>query len=145
MARETGEVFLFLLDLAHPSMETMHFVNDKVDLVVGLVTYTAFPFDVVLPDDREDEITRIQLAIDNIDLHVVEAVRSIDTPATVTLSLVRAAEPTVLLAGPVNCSLRNVVVNELTVSGDLAPWEDMMNEPYPKDVFDPARFPALFR
>jgi len=144
MAQETGEVFLFLIDLSHPDLVTMRFVNNQVDVISGGNTYMAFPFELTIPDDREDEITRVQLAIDNIDRRVVEAIRSIDTPALFTLRVIRATEPDVAVAGPYTCTLRNVSYNALTVTGDLSPFEDMMNEPFPQHAFTPATAPGLF-
>ena len=144
MANETGEVFLFLIALAHPEMVTMYFVNNTVDIVSNGTTYTAYPFDLTLPDDREDTITGLQLTIDNVDRRIVQAVRSIDTPATFTLSVIRAAEPNVVVAGPVSCTLRNVSYTALTVSGDLAPHENVTDEPYPQHTFTPATAPGLF-
>jgi hypothetical protein len=144
MRSETGDVFLYLLALSHPTMDTMYFVNNTVAIISDGVSYMAFPFDLNIPDDREDEITRIQLAIDNIDLRIVTAVRSIDTPAVFTLSIIRAAEPDVLIAGPFACTLRNVSYDALVVSGDLWPFEDISNEPYPQHAITPANFPGLF-
>jgi Domain of unknown function (DUF1833) len=143
-AAQTGEVFLFLLKLSHEDMVPMYFVNNTVDVVSNGETYMAFPFDVTPPDDREDTITRIQLVIDNVDRRIVTAVRSIDTPATFTLSIIRAAEPNVLIAGPFECKLRNVTYGALTVSGDLAPWENVMDEPFPQHAYTPATAPGLF-
>jgi Domain of unknown function (DUF1833) len=143
-ANETGEVFLFLVALSHPDMVTMFFVNNQVDIISNGESYLAFPFELTLPDDREDVITRIQLQIDNVDRRVVEAVRSIDTPATVTVSVIRAAEPNVLVAGPIDCVLRNVSYNALTVSGDLAPHENILDEPFPQHSCTPATTPGVF-
>jgi Domain of unknown function (DUF1833) len=144
LAQETGEVFLRLIDIAHPSIATMHFVDNRVDIVSNGITYQAFAFDLQIPDERDDEITRIQLAIDNVDLRVVEAVRSIDSPATFTIQIIRAAEPNVAVAGPYTCTLRNVTYNELTVGGELWPYEDITNEPFPAAAFTPNLFPALY-
>lgn len=144
LASQTGEVFLYLLALSHPQMVTMYFVNNTVDIVSNGNTYMAFPFDLTLPDDREDTITRIHLVIDNIDRRIVAAVRSIDTPATFTISVIRAAEPNVLIAGPVSCTLRNVTYGAMTVEGDLAPWENILDEPVPQHTYTPATAPGLF-
>jgi hypothetical protein len=143
-AAQTGEVFLFLLKLSHEDMVPMYFVNNPVDVVSNGETYMAFPFDLTLPDDREDTITRIQLVIDNVDRRIVTAVRSIDTPAMFTISVIRAAEPNVLVAGPTSCTLRNVTYGALTVSGDLAPHENVMDEPTPQHTYTPATAPGLF-
>jgi len=144
MAEETGEVFLFILTLSHPSMPTMYFVNNPVPIVSNGEVYTPYHFDLALPDDTVDEIPRIQLMIDNIDQRVVQAVRSIDTPAEFTLTLIRAAEPNVAVAGPFSCTLRNVSYTSLTVSGDLWPYEDVMSERFPQHDYTPANFRGLF-
>jgi hypothetical protein len=125
-------------------MVKMFFVNNQVDVISNGETYLAFPFELTLPDDREDVITRIQLQIDNVDRRVVEAVRSIDTPATVTISVIRAAEPNVLVAGPIECVLRNVSYSALVVTGDLAPHENILDEPFPQHSYTPAHFRSLF-
>ena len=144
MAQETGEVFLFLVALSHPSMITMRFVNNQVDIVSAGETYMAFPFDLTIPDDSADELPRVQLAIDNVDRRIVEAVRTIFSPATLTLKVIRAAEPDVAVAGPYVCALRNVGYNAMTVTGDLWPFEDVNNEIFPQHAFDPAHFTGLF-
>jgi hypothetical protein len=144
MGEETTDVFLFLLALTHPELDTLYFVNDTRPCVSNGVTYMAFPFDLTLPDDREDQITSIRLTINNIDRRIVEAVRRVDTPAVFVLSLIRAAEPDVVIAGPFDCTLRNVSYNAQTVSGDITPMEPILNEPYPQHLFDPSHFPALF-
>lgn len=144
MAQETGEVFLFLLALSHTAIPTLRFVNNTVDIISNGETYMAFPFDLTIPDDTADEIARVQLTIDNVDRRIVEAVRQIDTPAIFTLSVIRAAEPNVAVAGPYRCTLRNVGYTALSVTGDLHPFEDIQAEIFPQHSFDPANFPGLF-
>lgn len=144
MAQQTGEVFLFLLALSHPDMATLYFVNNQVAITSNAQVYEPFPFELAIPDDREDEITRIQLMIDNIDRRIVEAVRSITTPAIFTLTVIRAAEPDVAIAGPYSCTLRNVTYDALVVAGDLHPHENILDEPYPQHVFSPSLFQGLF-
>jgi len=143
-AAETGEVFLFLVALAHPDMLTMFFVNNWTPIISNGDTYEPFPFDLTIPDDREDTITRISLQIDHVDRRIVQALRNIDTPATFTISVIRAAEPDVLIAGPYDCTLRNVSWSALTVSGDLSPLENILDEPFPCHVQNPASVPGLF-
>lgn len=144
-AQETSEVFLLLLALSHPTMTTMYFVNNTVDIISNAQTYRAFPFDVQIPDDSDDPVSRVHLSINNVNREIVFAVRSIATPAVFTLSMIRAAEPNVMIAGPFVCTLRNVTYNAQTVEGDLAPYEDILNEPFPVGIFSPGLFPGLFQ
>lgn len=143
-AQETDDVFLILVALTHETMSPQYFVNNTTDIVSQGIHYQAFPVDVLLPDDRDDEISRVRLTIDNIDRRVVEAVRSISSPARITISVIRAAEPDVIIDGPIACILRNVSIDALVISGDLWPHDDIQNEPIPQHAFTPANFPGMF-
>ena len=143
-AQETGEVLLYLLALSHPTMVTpMYFVNNTEAIVSGGISYQAYPFDVMIPDDTE-EISTIKLTIDNIDRRIVEAIRRIDAPAKFTLSMIMASEPDTLLVPPIPCTLQNVSYTAQVVTGDIAPYEDIINAIFPLHNFDPARFPGVF-
>lgn len=144
-AQETGEAFFYLIDISHPDIVTKRFVNNKSEIIAHGETYTPYAFDITIPDEDEGAIQRVRLRIDNIDREIVLAVRQISTPATFTIRVIREAEPNVDIAGPYDCTLRNVSYDALFVSGDLWPFEDISLEPYPQHVFDPAHFPALFR
>jgi hypothetical protein len=144
-ASATDQVILVLLTMAHPSLaSTQRFVNNWTNVVSRGETFVAFPFDVTLPDDRDDEIVRIRLVIDNVDRAITAAIRSITSPPTFSLEVVRAAAPDTVEAGPFSCTLRNVQYDALTVSGDLT-FEDILDEPYPQWAFTPAHFPGLFK
>ena len=49
-AQETGEVFLLLLVISHPSLPApIRVVNNSEDVVSGGFTYQRFPFELALP------------------------------------------------------------------------------------------------
>lgn len=144
-AQQTGEVFVVLLELEHPSFAGIIRVcsNDR-PVVSNGYTYVPFPFEIVLPDDSEDGVSRVTLRIDNVDRRIVSEVRDVTSGAiSVRLFVVLASTPDVREVGPLLFTLRDVEYNATTVEGTLL-HEDVLNESFPRDSFTPARFPGLF-
>lgn len=143
-AQETEQVYLVLLEIAHSSLGTpIRVVNNYADVVSNGVTYSAFPFEISLPDDTDEKMPNVMLSIDNVDRVIVNAIRSITGPPTITISVVLASSPSTIEAGPYSMTLREASYDAATVTGSLA-VEDMLNEPYPSDLMTPANFPGLF-
>lgn len=144
-AQQTGEVFVVLLELEHPSFAGVIRVcaNDR-PIVSGGYTYVPFPFEVVLPDDTEEGVPRVTLRIDNVDRRIVSEIRDVTSGTIlVRLAVVLASSPDVREVGPLTFTLRDVEYNATTVEGTLL-FEDVLNESFPADSFTPARFPGLF-
>jgi len=143
-SERTNEVFLVLLSIAHADLvETIRVVNNTENITSSGVEYTAFPFTLSLPDDIEDQLPAVTLSIDNVDRSIVEAVRTINSPATVSLSVVLASDPDTVEIGPITLTMRQVEYDQLTVSGTLQP-ADLLSEPFPQGRFSPNRYPGLF-
>ena len=145
-AQETGEIFLMCVTISHPSLPTpLYFVNNTEDIERLGVTYYGWPFEVALPDEREDALPMPQLRIDNVDRRIMEGIRALTTPPTVTLEVVLASALDALQpeAGPATFSLRNLEYDALTITGTLSP-EDVLNEPAMQYSFTPDLFPGLF-
>jgi hypothetical protein len=143
-ARETGEAFLVLLEINHPDISPpVRLSSDAVNTESGGETYTAYPFDLTLPDDQEGASTRARITIDNVHRDLVEAIRLIRTPPTVTIRIVLGSTPDTVEAEFTGFQLTNVGYDVLTIEGDLT-VEQFMSEPYPGDSFLPSLFPALF-
>lgn len=142
-APETEEVFLVLLDIDYGTPPIIRVVNNLTDITSNGNVYTAFPFDIVLPDDTDDKDYVARLTIDNVSREITQSLRQISEPPTITISVIRAADPdTIELALP-NFTMRNVSWDELSITADLS-VESLISEPYPHILFEPVRFPALF-
>lgn len=140
----TDEAFLVLLELDHPDLsEPIRVTSDGVDTESGGNTYISYRFDIRLPSDPSEGVTRGKLTIDNVDRQIVEAVRSINSPLSVKIMVVLASSPDTVEAEFSGFELRNVVCDALQVTGDLS-VEYFTSEPFPGDLFLPATFPALF-
>ena len=143
-AQESGEVLLYLIDLAHDTIPTLYFVKNNELIVHQGNEYVPFPFDLTMPDDTADTISRINLSIDNVDRQIVAAIRSISTPPIITLRFVLASEPNTLLGKAIPCTLRSTVATAGTVTGELWPVKNIADEPYPQHMITPALFPGVF-
>tara|TARA_B100000686_G_scaffold55286_1_gene59574 strand:+ start:4163 stop:4636 length:474 start_codon:yes stop_codon:yes gene_type:complete len=143
-AQETGVVFVMLLTLDHESLsEPIRVCSDSKQLTSRGNVFIAYPFEVVLPEDREDATLRAQLVIDNIGREVMLALKKMTTAARVTIEIVRTDAPDRVEAAFPDFRLTNVKYNALTIKGDLM-LEDFTAEPYPHLSFTPSSFPALF-
>ena len=84
-----------------------------------------------------------QLTIDNVDRSIVQAVRTISGPATVSAKIVLASNPDYTEAGPWDFSLRNVTYNRQQVSGQLI-YSMNLHDYVSVMRFDTINFPGLF-
>ena len=143
-APQTAAVFLHLLTIDHDDMPSpVRFVDNLTDIVSNGDTYTAFPFRAVLPADVDNELPQLDLIVDNVTRELVDEVRSIATPATVSIDVVIADDPYTIEAGPFLMEVVTAVYTatemKLTLTG-----ERLLNEPYPVGLFTPLLFPLLF-
>jgi hypothetical protein len=150
-APETSEVFLALLVVSHPTIVDgpLRFANNMEDVYStagGEATpqhYLACPFTITLPEETSDKLPEAQIAIDNVDQRIVEAVRTMQTPPTMTLYLVLASTPDIVEAGPFVFTLKSAQYNATQVTGILA-FTNILNEPFPWRIFNPADWPGVF-
>jgi hypothetical protein len=143
-AQETGEVFLMLVTISQDDLaDPLYFVNNTVDVTSRGNVYLGWPFQVALPDEREDALPTVQLQIDNVDRRIMEGVRLLSTPPSVVLEIVLADSPDTLERGPFTFRLVLVEYSALVITATLAP-EDVLNEPAMQYSFTPANFPGLF-
>lgn len=142
-AQTTDEVWLVLLTISHSTLATpIRVVNNNEDVVSRGNTYQWFPFDIELPGEDVDSPSRARLRIDNVDRTIVNTIRSITTPPTVTLEVILASAPDVVEVSFTGLSLREVDYDAQSVSGELV-FESIFTEPVTLTM-TPARFPGLF-
>jgi hypothetical protein len=143
-AQETILAWLIILEIDHADLGSpIRVVNNDVDIVSNGDTYSAFPFQVTLPDEREDRPPVVRLVIGNVDLQIVTAIRSITSAPTVDLSVVTSNDYDTLEVGPLSFSLKDISYDSLVVEGSLV-YEPILDEPYPSNRFIPSSFPGLF-
>lgn len=144
LAQETDQVFLACLVISHVDLATpIRLVNDAVNLARAAGTYLAFPFQFELPSQDESQLPAVRLLIDNVDRSIVQWIRTLSSPPTVTMDVVLASSPNTVEAGPFAMTLKSAPYDANQIQGELG-FEDVLNEPFPKDSFTPSAFPGLF-
>ena len=133
-----------LLDITHPDLAApLRFVNSRSDIVSNGNTYTAFPFEIVIPDEDGDNPQKAQLKIDNISREVYAAIWALDPSPTVSVSICLSSQPDVIEYRTGNLFLNQVTADEMYLIGDLSPLQ-YSRETFPGAVVNPARFPGLW-
>ncbi len=134
---------LVLLTISHISLsEDIRVANNKVAVTSNGLEYIAFPFDIQLPDSKEDSQPTAKLTICNVSREIGQAIRLITTPPSITITIVRQDTPDIVEAQFVGLRLNNVKYNAMTVSGDLT-FEDLTREEYPSLKFSPSIFKGI--
>jgi len=139
-AQQTDEVALVILAIAHSDLAaTIRVVNNTENVTSGGDEYLAAGFDIKLPNDDG----RTTISVCNIDRIMVNAIRSISSRPTVTMSVILASDPDTIEVGPYVMELSEVTFDAFTVTGTLT-FDDFLDEPFPGDKFTPGQFPGLF-
>lgn len=142
-ARETGEAWLILLTITHPTLSPpLRFVNNLQSVTSRGNVFIAFPFEIELPEQDADTPGEARIVIDNIDRQIVETIRQITSPPEVLIEIVLASQPSTVEAAFDGLVLRNVQYDAYTVKGTLR-FEDIMTEPVSLQM-TPSRFPGMF-
>ncbi len=142
-AQETGEVWLVLLTIGHASLaQPIRVVNNTENIVSRGAVFLAFPFEIVLPGEDPDGITRASLRFDNVERTAIGVIRGLDSPPTVTLEVVLASNPSTVEIAFEGLTLRNVTYDALQIEGELY-FESIFTEPITLTM-TPSRFPGLF-
>ncbi|MGE0256924.1 MAG: DUF1833 family protein [Alphaproteobacteria bacterium] len=145
-ASQTGEAFILLVTIDHPSLATpLRVTSDGVATVSNGETFERYPFRVELVEDSEDALPRMRLSIDNVDREIVQALRDAGSEApTVTVQLVLGSDPDTIEAEFPDFRLGQGDWDVTTVDGELT-LDDLTALPYPFLTYTPSRFPGLFR
>ena len=144
-AQQTDQVFLVILEINHSSLaQPIRVVNNTQDVTSNGNAYIGFPFDIELPGDFEEALPTVNLTICNVDRQIVQAIRTLTGPPTITMSVILASQPDSLQAGPYVMTLREASYDAMAVSGSIM-TEDVLNEAYPGDSFTPGIAPGLFK
>lgn len=144
-ANETPQAWLWLLSIYTPEVEggVIRIVNNMQNVVSRGMTFTAYPFRVVLPSDSEENQPGLQLQIDNVELMLVTLLRQMLVPPTCVLELIamtRADSPEFAVQDLV---LRTVEWDSKVVTFNLT-HEDVMHAKFPAHTYNPEEFPGIF-
>lgn len=154
----TGEVFAVLLTIEHASLATPVLITDAGDDIIyasdlldtaGNIaaltgTYVNLPIEIIPPGQTDEEQTGT-IRVPNIDQSIGEMIEAINSPATVTITVVLMSDTSVIVGGPHRLlELANVRGDALVVEGSVT-RPSLTVEPYPKDWMRQSVFRAAFR
>jgi hypothetical protein len=148
---ETDVVPLALLTISHPSLgEPIRLCSDAAsetganNITRGGELFVAYPFDLVLPTDLDDQPPRARLTVDNIAREIVQLARVANPAPTVLMEIINAAAPDEQGAvfGPFRFGAPEY--DDYTVTTDLV-IDDHSLDAYPHKRYTAEHFPALFR
>ncbi len=151
LAQETGEVFIMLATLTHPSLpQPIRVCSDITPIISNGVYFFGFRFDIQFPDDKASGLQTAQAMIDNVDPSIGEALETIASASYpgqtgamyLKVEFVRAALPDLVEITWDFLRMRNVKVDDTSVSGVLT-YEDIVNEPIACFV-TPSTYPGVF-
>lgn len=151
MAQSTSKVWLFLLKVYKTGTDAFEyrFVNNQADVIgPGGQTYTAYPFLITLPQDREDRPPEVSLTIDNIGSFgrtLGQTIASMTAPAPikVDVSIVLSDTAATLEAGPFTFTVREITYDDMVLSASLT-YEAIFDEAFPCHTMTPHYFPGIY-
>jgi hypothetical protein len=146
LAQQTGEAWLFLLDVIHtPSSTHLRWVNDTQDLVHGGNTYKSYPFDLQMTLDDEEHMPSVAMVLDNVDRPLMTLIRTSTTAPEFEIRIVLASQPDTVEVEVVGLTLLEVTYDVYGLYGTLYP-DDLLSTRYPRDVISIAGgYQGLFR
>lgn len=146
LAQTTDEVFVACLKIEHPSFVApvrLAYNTQALNRADGI--YYPYGFDLSLPDQREDQLPSVKVTVDNVDLTINEAIRTVTGKPTVTLDVVLASQPDVIEQGPFVFSLQDAQADSQTITGTLGFETDIFTQQAPGQNYLPTNSPGLFQ
>lgn len=145
MAQATSEVMLAFLKIEHADLpDDIRLVMNTEPITRADGVYVPWHFDAPFPDEAENETPRTTITVDNVDMEINDAIRSLAGEPTVTLFGALASSPDEIEAGPWVFQLKNVVADEQTIQGELGVEDDIFGQQFPGQNYSPANSPGLY-
>jgi hypothetical protein len=144
VSQNTSEVFLFLLTLSHPDLETpIRVVNNTENISSNERLYTAFPFNLVLPQDDGESLPQVVISLSNVTLEFIDQIRGLTGALDVRLDVVLASSPNTIEMSidGMKTSIINYDAQNIQATCQI---EDVLNMSFPSEIYLPSNFPGLF-
>lgn len=145
LSRETEKVFVCLMKIEHPDIDTIRICSDTAQVVRSDGTYLPYPFELILPHESETEIPRASVRLDNVSREIAHKLVAIQGKPKVTFMLVLADSPETVEYGPCEFRLADANWDHMVIGATLALYEDVFNQQVPSQTYLPSNSPGLFR
>jgi len=142
-ATTSPDVFLALLTITISPTETWRLVGDTQDRTSRGMVFTAWPFEVVLPDDAETMPSSIKVRLDNVDPRLWALPRQAGTMPSVKLEVILAREPDAVLLTVDGLKMRAATATTPLIEAELF-LDSIWQLGYPAHDYTAAEYPGLF-
>lgn len=140
-----GEAPRYLLEITHADLVTpIRIVDDTDDLVHQGDTFTAYAFDIVIPDDTAGKLSRARLVIDNIGRELtqwLEASAGGQGAQARIIQVLRSAPDVV--EWEMTLDFSNLAIDLLKCTWELG-YEDLLGQQAIALTYRPDTAPGLF-
>lgn len=142
--QESGDPFLTLLTLDHPSLtEPVRLVNNTENFVSRGETYLALPFSLALPPDDGESSREISLEMDNISLDLIGIIRSITDVIDVKIEMVLASLPNEVQYEVEELKIRSISYDASKITATLY-LDNFLQTELSSEKYTPITHPGLF-
>jgi len=144
LSHETDKTWALIMKIDHADLGSpilLALSDDPITSNGDLYQPAAFRVD--WPQDHANDAPRVRVAVENTNLDMVVAVRTITSAPSFTMSVVLKSSPDDIQAQAANMTLKNPTWDANWVAGELS-YEDIFNAQVGR-TFVPAVFPALFK
>lgn len=120
---EIDAAFIQLLEISHsyPGLTSpLRIARNTVDITHNGYIYTGYQFQMAgSVDERENEIPKLQLIVDNTEQLLTPIVRALTAPADITYKVIVSSQPNHVQIGPIAFKLRAVKGDAMVLACDL--------------------------
>lgn len=149
-ALTTDEVFIELMEIYHPDLETtLRFANSNKDVVIvdedgeqGGDVYQAWSFKPIWPDSAENRPSQASVGLDNTSTKITAVLRDLKVRPSVTFRLVRAKATSIVEQEWGNLEIYKTAYDAGLVTLTLG-MMDLTKEPAAQVRFTPNAFKSL--
>lgn len=145
LATTPDDPFLILLEITHPDLPVpIRVVNNTVDIVSNGNDFLAIPFDITLPDSKDQQVPKARLSVDNIGRELTQWLEFSrgGKGAKCRIMQVLASDPDTIELD-ITMDLTGLSVNNSTVDGELG-FQDTLNQSAVAVRYEPKTAPGLW-
>lgn len=151
LARETSAMVLTLLDITHPEMDEDIRIVNNIEGVWSLGHwYTPVGFDCILPEERDGTPRAAKISIDNTTQWFTPILRQMQSAFDCTIKIALGDPSKLPMQVFNNIEIEYMPMQLIAVQWDdttavfTLSYENLANEQWPPQSFNPFDFPGLF-
>jgi hypothetical protein len=138
----SDEVAITLLTFSGDGFTTFRVCDNDTDILSRTLTFTAFPFSIDHPGDREDAPVGT-IRISNVDRQIGQAIDAAPGPVNIKIELILASAPDNVEKTFDGLQVRRTRRGSIVIEAELG-TDPFATEPWPKIRATPGRLPGLF-